>query len=132
MIKEKEQLLKAFEGVDQGDLKSFCGVEIDISDTQITLSMKYYWKKVMKRFGISNDEKADRPIKTKITKSDCLKVTNEKTKTTYLQIIGSIIFGYTHCRLDLAFPVGMFTRVMHSPSENHLYFLMAIYRKPYK
>ena len=42
MIKEKEQLLKAFEGVDQGDLKSFCGVEIDISDTQITLSMKYY------------------------------------------------------------------------------------------
>jgi hypothetical protein len=119
MIKEKEQLLKAFEGVDQGDLKSFCGVEIEISDTQITLSMKYYWKKVMKRFGISN-EKADRPIKTKITKSDCPKVTNEKTKRTYLQIIGSIIFGYTHCRLDLAFPVGMFTRVMHSPSENHL------------
>jgi hypothetical protein len=35
-------------------------------------------------------------------------------------MIGSIIFGYTHCRLDLAFPVGMFTRVMHSPSEGHL------------
>jgi hypothetical protein len=35
-------------------------------------------------------------------------------------MIGSIIFGYTHCRMDLAFPVGMFTRVMHSPSEGHL------------
>jgi hypothetical protein len=57
MIKEKERVLKAFEGVDQGDLKSFFGVEIGISDTQITLSMKYYWKKVMKRFGISIDEK---------------------------------------------------------------------------
>jgi hypothetical protein len=45
MIQEKERLLKAFEGVDQGDLKSFCGVEIDISDTQINLSMAYYWKK---------------------------------------------------------------------------------------
>jgi hypothetical protein len=120
MTKEKERLLKAFEGVDQGDLKSFCGVEIEILDTQITLSMNYYWKKVMKRFGISNNAKADRPIKTKISKSDCPKVTNEKTKKTYLQIIGSIIFGYTHCRLDLAFPVGMFTRVMHSPSESHL------------
>jgi hypothetical protein len=85
MTKEKERLLKAFEGVDQGDLKSFCGVEIEIiiSDTQITLlSMKYCWKKAMKRFGISDNAKADRPITTKISKSDCPKVTNEKTKKT--------------------------------------------------
>jgi hypothetical protein len=44
---------------------------------------------------------------------------NER-KLTYLQIIGSIIFGYTHCRLELAFAVGMLTRVMHVPSEGHL------------
>ena len=29
MLKEKEILLTAFEGVDQGNLSSFCGVEID-------------------------------------------------------------------------------------------------------
>ena len=120
MNAEKEKLLTAFEGVDQGDLKSFCGVEIDISDTQINLSMEYYWRKVMKRFGIAALDKNDSPIRTKISKSDCPIITNEKTKQTYLQMIGSIIFGYTHCRLDLAFPVGMFTRVMHSPSEGHL------------
>jgi hypothetical protein len=120
MLKEKENLLKAFDGVDQGNLKSFCGVEIDISDTKITLSMQYYWKKVMKRFGISAQEKADRPITTKINKIDCPSTPNTQRKMTYLQIIGSIIFGFTHCRLDLAFPVGMFTRVMHSPSETHL------------
>jgi hypothetical protein len=34
--------------------------------------------------------------------------------------MGSIIYGYTHCRLDLAYAVGMLTRVMHSPSANHL------------
>ena len=120
MNHEKAQLLQAFEGVDQGDLKSFCGVEIDISDTQINLSMAYYWKKVMKRFGISAQDKNDSPIRTKICRNDCPAITNEKTKKTYLQMIGSIIFGYTHCRMDLAFPVGMFTRVMHSPSEGHL------------
>ncbi len=40
-------------------------------------------------------------------------------KTNYLQIIGSIIYGYTHCRLDLAFPVNMFTRIIHSLAEQH-------------
>jgi transposase InsO family protein len=120
MNEEKERLLNAFEGIDQGDLKSFCGVEIDISDTQINLSMEYYWRKVMKRFQITAQDKNDSPIKTKICRNDCPVTTNEKTKQTYLQMIGSIIFGYTHCRLDLAFPIGMFTRVMHSPSEGHL------------
>ena len=59
-------------------------------------------------------------IKKKINRDDCPKQPNEERKKTYLQIIGSIIFGFTHCRLDLALPVGMLTRVMHSPSEAHL------------
>jgi transposase InsO family protein len=124
MLKEKSKLLKAFEGVDQGTLKSFCGVEIDISENKITLSMRYYWKKVMQRFGTQPNDKGDRPLKSKISKDDCPKSPDESRKMTYLQIIGSIIFGFTHCRLDLAFPVGMLTRVMHSPNETHLKQLM--------
>ena len=120
MLKEKEILLQAFEGVDQGDLSSFCGVEINIKESGISLTMKYYWNKVLKRFGISTDSKEDKPLKSKINKMDCPANINEARKKTYLQIIGSIIFGYTHCRLDLAFPVGMLTRVMHNPSDKHL------------
>ena len=120
MMKEKEILLTAFEGVDQGSLSSFCGVEIETTEDKITLSMKYYWTKIMKRFEISENMQNDKPIKSKINKEDCPKSVNEERKKTYLQIIGSIIFGYTHCRLDLAFAVGMFTRVMHNPSEGHL------------
>jgi hypothetical protein len=120
MKQEKEILLRAFEGIDQGNLSSFCGVEVEISDKGISLSMQYYWDKIMKRFGISTDAKDDKPIKTKIKRKDCPAKINEERKKTYLQIIGSIIFGYTHCRLDLAFAVGMFTRVMHNPSEGHL------------
>ena len=124
MLQEKDTLLKAFDGVDQGTLKSFCGVEIDISENKITLSMRYYWKKVMQRFGILPQDKEDRPLKSKISKDDCPKSPDENRKMTYLQIIGSIIFGFTHCRLDLAFPVGMLTRVMHAPNETHLKQLM--------
>jgi hypothetical protein len=120
MLEEKNNLLKAFDGVDQGTLKSFCGVEIDIQDSKISLTMKYYWKRIMKRFGIQDHEKEERPLKIKVSKDDCPSTPNEARKLTYLQIIGSIIFGFTHCRLDLAFPVGMLTRVMHAPNETHL------------
>jgi hypothetical protein len=120
MMQEKDKLLKAFEGVNQGTLSSFCGVGVKITDSQISLSMKYYWRKIMQRFGISANDTEDRPLKTKIDKKDCPETTDEKRKLTYLQIIGSIIFGFTHCRLDLAFPVGMLTRVMHAPNESHM------------
>jgi hypothetical protein len=70
MLKEKDKLLKFFEGVDQGILKSFCGVEIDISESKISLSMNYYWRKVMEKFGIAEYEKEERPLKSKINKDD--------------------------------------------------------------
>jgi hypothetical protein len=67
MLEEKSKLLKAFEGVDQGILKSFCGVEIDIQDSKISLTMNYYWKRIMQRFGIQDHEKEQRPLKTKVS-----------------------------------------------------------------
>jgi hypothetical protein len=106
--------------MNQGNLSSFCGVEVDITDNGIKLSMEYYWDKILKRFGISAKAKDDKPIKTKIKRTECPAKINEERKKTYLQIIGSIIFGYTHCRLDLAYAVGMFTRVMHNPNEGHI------------
>ncbi len=116
----KKTLLHAFDGIDQGDLKSFCGVEIDIKPESISLSMDYYWNKLMKKFNISEKETESTPINAKVKRSDCPPVPDKERQHEYLQIIGSIIYGFTHCRLDLAFPVGMLTRVMHSPSVLHL------------
>jgi hypothetical protein len=111
MLKEKRTLLQAFEGVDQGNLSSFCGVEVEIKENGIKLSMEYYWQKIMQRFGIANEAKEDKPIKAKVNKTECPEKIDETRKKTYLQIIGFIIFGYTHCRLDLAFPVRVRVRV---------------------
>ena len=115
----KAELLQAFEGTDNGNLTSFCGVEVKTSQNQISLSMEYYWDKLMRKFEIKHDEVEDSPIKTKIKRSECPQEPDEKLENSYLQIIGSIIYGYTHCRLDLAFPVNMLTRIMHSPAEQH-------------
>jgi hypothetical protein len=115
----KSELLAVFDGTDNGDLTSFCGVEVKQSEGQTSLCMEYYWKKLMTKFNVKADEIENAPLKTKIKRSECPEEPNEQLKTNYLQIIGSIIYGYTHCRLDLAFPVNMLTRIMHSPAEQH-------------
>jgi hypothetical protein len=124
----KAELLKAFDGTDNGNLASFCGVEIKATPTQISLSMEYYWKKLMDKFHVADDDIEDSPIKTKILRSECPKLPDPTIKHNYLQIIGSIIYGFTHCRLDLAFPVNVMTRVMHSPAEQHYKLLHKLLR----
>ena len=119
MVDAKAELLQAFAGTDNGKLSSFCGVEIRTNERQVSLSMEYYWDKLMRKFNVQEDEIENSPLKTKIKRSECPAEPDEKMKNSYLQIIGSIIYGYTHCRLDLAFPVNMLTRIMHSPAEQH-------------
>jgi hypothetical protein len=119
MNEAKAELLTAFEGTDNGNLSSFCGVEVKTSTNRISLCMEYYWDKLMKKFDVNPDEVESSPLKTKIKRSECPNEPDPQLKTRYLQIIGSIIYGYTHCRLDLAYPVNMLTRIMHSPAEEH-------------
>ena len=122
MVAAKASLLEAFEGVDQGNLSSFCGVAVQIDGNRTSLSMKYYWESLVKKFGVC-DEK-NMPITEKLKREECPEVPDPVLKTKFLTIIGSIIYGFTHCRLDLAFPVGCLTRVMHSPSLGHMKQLM--------
>ncbi len=60
----KKQLLQAFDGVDQGDLTSFCGVEIDIQTESISLSIGYYWKRLMQKFNVGPQDVEDSPIRS--------------------------------------------------------------------
>ena len=115
----KKLLLEAFEGSDQGVLTSFCGVKIDVKDSGVSLSMSYYWDKVLKKFGIKPTDVESSPIIAKINRADCPEKPDPKLKTSFLGIVGSIMFGFTHCRLDLAYACGCLTRVMHAPSSEH-------------
>jgi hypothetical protein len=64
-------VLKAFDGTDNGNLASFCGVEIKVKGNQVSLSMKYYWNKLMAKFNVPENQVEDSPIKTKILRSEC-------------------------------------------------------------
>ncbi len=77
----KAELLRAFDGTDNGDLKSFCGVEVNVSEDRISLSMEYYWNKLMTKFNIKPDEIESSPLKTKI-KSVRIHNTNQYTECT--------------------------------------------------
>ena len=84
------------------------------------LSMLYYWTKLFKKFGIEPNDNESLPINHKVKREDCPKVPNAALKTVFLMEVGSVIFGFTHCRLDIAFAVGCLTRVMHNPSAGHM------------
>ncbi len=62
----KAELLAVFEGTDNGNLTSFCGVEVKQSEDQIGQCMEYYWKKLMNKFDVKPDEIENAPLKTKI------------------------------------------------------------------
>ncbi len=74
----------------------------------------------MQKFNIGPKDVEDTPIRAKVRRVECPTEPDKERKSEFLQIIGSILYGYTHCRLDLAYAVGMMTRVMHSPSAGHL------------
>jgi hypothetical protein len=95
-------------------------VEINDSPDSMELSMDYYWDKLLTKFNVDKHDTQDTPLKNKVLRSECPTQVDKVRQKEYLQIMGSIIYGYTHCRLDLAYAVGMLTRVMHSPSANHL------------
>ena len=56
-------------------------------------------------------------------KKDCPEGPDPKIKKRYLQLTGMLIWVFTHCRLDLAYPTHLVTRVMHAPSKKHLNYL---------
>jgi hypothetical protein len=62
MIAAKAALLQAFEGTDNGNLSSFCGVEIRSSEGRVSLSMEYYWNKLMLKFNVKDDETENSPL----------------------------------------------------------------------
>jgi hypothetical protein len=73
----KTELLEVFEGTDNGDLTSFCEVEVKRSVNHINLCMEYYWNKFMKKLAVKDDEIENAPLKTKTTRSECPKEPDE-------------------------------------------------------
>ena len=115
--KTRGDVLKIFDGKDLGKLDSFCGCEIvHQQGGGLRIRLCHYMENMFRLFDIP-------PLKPGVKcsmpgvplKSECPSVPDPGLKKRYLQLTGMLIWCFSHCRLDLAFPVHLVTRVMHSP-----------------
>ena len=93
---------------------------ISVQDSEIALSMRYYWSKLFQKYDIAANETEKAPITKKVNRSDCPNEPIKPLKSIYLSTVGSILFGFTHCRLDIAYAIGALTKVMHNPAPVHM------------
>ena len=120
----RAELLAMFPGKDLGRLDAFCGMQIKHTDTGLRVSLHHYLTKFFALFNIlplqPKTGTLPNPLSSRPTKADCPPDILPTIKAKYLKLTGMLIWVYTHCRLDLAFPIHAITRVMHNPCQKHL------------
>ena len=128
----RAELLLMFPGKDLGRLDAFCGMQINHSNAGIRVSLLHYLTKFFSLFNIlplqPRTGTLATPLSSRPLKADCPSEILPDIKSKYLKLTGMLIWVYTHCRLDLAFPIHAITRVMHNPCQKHLDILIHLCR----
>ena len=128
----RAELLQMFPGKDLGRLDAFCGMQIHHSKAGIRVSLLHYLTKFFSLFNIQPLQPRagtiPNPLSSRPLKADCPPEILPDIKSKYLKLTGMLIWVYTHCRLDLAFPIHAITRVMHNPCQQHLDILIHLCR----
>jgi hypothetical protein len=117
----RHDLLGLFPGTDLGQLNAFCGIQIHHTDGGLAVSLRHYIDSFAKF--LNTDTTTNRhtvPLTSRPLKADYPQQSTPWVKARYLKLTGMLIWIFSHCRLDLAFPIHAVTRVMHNPSEYHL------------
>ena len=107
---------------DMGELKSFLGIDItrNKKERTITLSQKGYVDTILNHFGFAEAA----PIRTPmvVQKLEGLEA-NDKAfnprKEAYCSLVGSLMYLMIATRPDLANAIGIISRYLSNPSEEH-------------
>ncbi|KAK9077208.1 hypothetical protein SSX86_005544 [Deinandra increscens subsp. villosa] len=114
----KEAMQKEFEMTDLGKMKYYLGVEVQQQNGSISICQKKYAKEVLDRFGLWEGNHVKNPIVqgTKVTREgDSPKVNDSEYKC----MVGSLMY-LTVTRPDLMYGVGLISRYMSDPREEHM------------
>ena len=114
----KGEMKKRFEMSDLGSLSSYLGLEVKQVDDYIFLSQNTCAQKILEYAQLTECNAVSTPVEarvkfTRIEESDRMNV------TTYRSLIVSLRY-LTHTRLDLLYSVGILSRYMEKPSQEHL------------
>lgn len=111
-------LMGCFEVKDLGEPAYFLGVEIHRTPDYISLTQEAYCHKVLKTYGMENCTGKATPMATGTV------MTKEGTplpdSNQYRAIVGSLLYLSVKTRPDIAYAVGVLSRYMSCPTEQHM------------
>jgi hypothetical protein len=115
-------LLQIFPGKDLGRLDAFCGMQIHHSKAGTRVSLLHHLTKSFSLFNVlplqPRTGTLANPLSSRPLKADCSPETLPDIKSKHLKLTGVLMWVYTRCRLDLAFPIHAITRVMHTHARS--------------
>ncbi|KAH0711345.1 hypothetical protein KY289_007304 [Solanum tuberosum] len=113
----KSQMMNEFEMSDMGLLHYFLGLQVHQTEKRIFLSQRKYARDLLNKFGMLNCKPAATPMNI----SEKLQQVNEEELTDakrFRSLVGGLIY-LTHTRPDIAYHVGVISRLMQQPSKVH-------------
>ena len=110
-------MAREFDMSNLGSLSSYLGIEVKQGKSYIFLSQTTYVHKLLQYAKLEDCNAANTPIEARA------QLTHEGGKstvnsTTYRSLIGSLRY-LTHTRPDLLFSVGILSRHMENPTQEH-------------
>jgi hypothetical protein len=114
----KKQMQAEFSMSDLGPLSFYLGLEVHQKDGRITLSQGAYAARIVERAGLTGCNPCATPMepRLKLSKNSSAPAVDG---TEYRSLVGSLRY-LVNTRPDLAFAVGIVSRFMEKPTEEHL------------
>lgn len=107
-----KQLKSEFEITVNENPKVYLGLEIDISDSGITLSQASYTKRLLKKFRMSEC----RPVSTPLEKQGEEELKPDQSNYPYRQIVGHLQYLSCKTRPDITYAVNYVNRFVEKPT----------------
>lgn len=122
----KKDMKVKFEMSDLGLLSYYLGIEVNQSKDGISLKQEAYARSLLRKTRMleCNPTKSPMEHKLKLTRDGDGKLINP---TEYRSLVGGLRY-LTHTRPDIAFAVGLVSRFMERPTEQHLQAVKGILR----
>jgi hypothetical protein len=117
ITKFKDEMQRLFCMSDLGLLSYYLGIEVKQGDGEITIGQSSYARKILEVAGISGCNSCHTPMECRLN----LGKKNDGTAVDamlYRSIIGSLRY-LVNTRLDISYAVGILSRFMESPVEQH-------------
>ena len=130
LMQEKQKLCNNFQMDDRGELNYLLGMVITRDRTKrvLTIDQNLYLRNVLQRFGMEDCK----PVATPLDSGAKFSVLAEGEKsvdiTEYQSAIGSLTYASIATRPDLAAAVGILSRFMSNPSQEHWSGVKRIFR----